>query len=68
MITEYGPRAHVNDHEQPDPFHLEFVFEAERIADDDLEPDIKPVAVELDNLVRQIGDERHPTRSYQEAL
>jgi hypothetical protein len=52
VVTEHGARTHVYDGKKPNSFHLEFMRKAEWIPHDDLEPDVEPVAIEFDDLIR----------------
>ncbi|BCF95105.1 hypothetical protein PPGU16_81720 (plasmid) [Paraburkholderia largidicola] len=52
VIAEHGARAHIDDYQEPYPFHLEFVCETEWIPHDNLEPDIEPMTIKFDDLVR----------------
>lgn len=51
VIAKNSACAHINDHEQPDAFHLEFVLKSKQIMHDHLEPDIKRVTVEFNRLI-----------------
>ena len=49
MVAEDRATVDVDDHEQPDPLDLELLLEAERISNNNLQSDVEPVAIELDD-------------------
>jgi len=55
MVTQHRAGAYVYDNQQPDALDFEFLFEAKRVADHDLQAHIEPVSVEFDHLVGTNG-------------
>jgi hypothetical protein len=51
VVAQHRPGTDINDHQQPDPFDFEFVLEAQRIRDNDFEPDVEAVTIELHHLI-----------------
>jgi hypothetical protein len=56
--AQHGAAPDVDDDEQPDALDLELLLEAKRVANDNLEPHVKAVAVELDDIQELRGRRR----------
>ena len=49
VVAENRTAVDVDHHQQPDSLDLELLLEAERITDDDLQPNVEAVPIELDD-------------------
>ena len=49
VVAENRTAVDVDHHQQPDSLDLELLLEAERVTDDDLQPNVEAVPIELDD-------------------